>query len=226
MAVTVDQASLGTAAGTVTASVTFATTAAVASGGMLVVLIGVFSAGLPAHTVSGGGLTWAQAHTSTSGSLRVSLWYAFAAAGLASGTNLTAGPGSGSHDITVCSASYLGVSTSGTVTGFNAAAASTAAWATGTIAGASGDAYIGGAFGDGTLRTSTPTSPAVERVDFNSATTSGSVTLVDKLSGSASDNLAGTWSGTLGHIGLGASFLPAAGGGGPTVKHLAALGVG
>lgn len=209
MAVTVDQASLGTAATSESAVIT--TTATVAAGGMIVVLAGMFNATAASlHTVAGGSLTWVSAHTVQSGSYRISLFYAFAPSGLASGTGITVSDTGGTSDITCCAASYLGVDTSGTVVALNGGSASTAAWASGSVAANSGDAIIGGAAGDGTLRTSTPTAPAVERVDFNSATTSGSITLVDKLTVAGSDSVAGTWSGTLDHRALGVAFKAAA----------------
>jgi hypothetical protein len=226
LAVTVDQANIGTRADTGVLSSNLTTTAAVAAGAMIVALVHNFNSAAETLSMSGGSLTWVQAHTTTSGSLRISLFYAFAPSGLASSSTLTVTASTGGNDMTWCAASYAGVDTSGTVVAFNAAAASTAAWSSGSVAGNSGDALIGGAGGDGTLRTSAPDAGNTERIDFNSATTSGSVTLVDKLSSAGTDTLDGDWSGTLGHIGIGVSFKPAAGGGGTTVKNLAALGVG
>jgi hypothetical protein len=214
LAVTVDQANLGTQAESGVTSSSLNTGAAVASGAMIVALVHNFNSAAETLSMSGGSLTWTQAHTLTSGSLRLSLFYAFAPSGLASGTTLTVTASvGGSNDMTWCVASYLGVDTSGTVVAFNAAAASTAAWSSGSVAGNSGNALIGGAGGDGTLRTSTPDAGNNERIDFNSATTSGSITLVDKLSISGTDSLDGDWSGTLSHIGIGVAFKPAAAGG-------------
>jgi hypothetical protein len=217
LAVTVDQANIYAGAGSNQTNHAFNTTAAVASGAMVVVLAFRWrSGGGGTYTVSGGGLTWTTVHAVVSGNLTISLMAAFAPSGLASGTTLTVNGSVGGNDYTVCAASYLGVDTSGTVSAavraFGGAAASTAAWSTGTITGNAGDAYIGGAGGDGTLRTSAPGGDATERIDFNSATSSGSITLVDDLAGEASDTLAGTWSGTIAHIAIGAAFIPAAGG--------------
>lgn len=212
MAVAIDVANAGTKASSGTGTTTLTTTSAIATGAHAVVLLFYFASAPPVGTVSGGGLTWVSAHSVTTGNIRLELWYAPCPAGLASGTNLTVGRSSGSPaDITAVISSYTGIDTTGTVTAFNGGTASTAAWATGTIGGNAGDAYIGGSGGDGgVLRTSTPTAPAVERQDFNSATSGGQITLIDKIGGSASDNLAGTWSSALVHLAIGASFKPAA----------------
>jgi hypothetical protein len=213
MAITVDQASLGTQAQSGVSSSSTTTTATVASNAMIVMLIGGYrSGGGHTHSVATtGGLTWTQAHSVVNVALRLSLFYAFAPSGLASGTSL--GPGQSiAGDMTWCMNSYLGVDSADAVEAFNGASATTAAWASGSVSSVSGNALIGGSWGDGTLRTSTATGPAAERIDFNSATTSGSNTLVDKLSVSGSDSLAGTWSGTLDHVAIAVAFNASAGG--------------
>lgn len=226
-AAAIDQGNIGTAAvSTGLSSANLVTTAAVASGGLIVLLVGRFNSSGGTLSVSGGSLTWVQGHTVLSGSLRLSIFLAYAPAGLASVTTLTATNSAASNDFTMCAASYTGFPSTFTVAAFNGVAAATAAFSSSSVAAAAGDALIGGAYGDGTLRTSTPTSPAVERVDFNSATTGGSVTLIDKLSVAGTDTLDGTWSGTLNHIGAAVAITPSAGGGGVTVKNLASLGVG
>jgi hypothetical protein len=224
MAVSFDKA-LGTAtANAQTATIT--TTNAVAVGAHIIVLHGIWRSTAPTgHTCTATGLTFTLAHQIASGDLRVSLWYAYAAAGFASSSAIVVGGNAGTNGILSAASSWLGIDTSGTVTAFGGAAAATAAWSTGSIGANSGDALIGGAWGDGSQRTSTPTSPANERVDANSATTTQSITIVDKLSVAGSDSLAGTWSGTLDHIAIAAGFKAAAGGG-VTVKQLSALGVG
>lgn len=220
MALTVDQANIGTSVGTAQQNNAFNTTADVAAGAMIVIEAHRFrSGGTGVYTGTGGGLTWTTVATSSSGNILVCLACAFAPAGLASGTSIGINGSVNNNDYTIVAASYLGVDTSGTVTAAvratNTGAAGTAAWSTGTIAGSAGDGYIGGAGGDGSLRTSTPastngTTPG-EQIDFNSGTSSGSVTLVSKLSGAASDSLAGTWSGTLTHVTVGAAFILAGG---------------
>jgi hypothetical protein len=211
MAVAVDQASLGTAAANAT-SATITTTNAVAALAHVIVLLGMWRTDPPpANTVTVAGNAATQAHTIVSGALRLGLFYYYAAAGLASSSAIVGTGQAGSNGILMCAASYTGIDTTGTVTGFNATAAATAAYSSGNVSASAGDALIGGCWGDGAQRTSTPTGPAVERSDFNTATTGQSVTLVDKLSMSATDALAGTWSGTLDHMAIAVAFKPAAG---------------
>lgn len=215
MAVTLDQ-SLGTGNQSSGTSVNLTTSAAVAAGATIVLGVGSFIGGVPAHSISGGGLTWATAHTSTSGSLRGSLFYAFAPAGLASGTTLTVSAGS-TGDWLIGAGSWLGVDTSGTLanalTGFNAVAASTAAWATGTIAAGAGNLMVSVAFEDGSgTATSTTTAPALELVDVANAGQAEALTMGYKLSASASDSIAGLWSAALGHVCVGAGFKAAVAG--------------
>jgi hypothetical protein len=198
---------------------------------MIVILAHRFrSGGGGVYTGTGGSLSWTTVHSVTSGNIGIYLIAAFAPSGLASGTSIGVNSTVNNNDYTVVAASYAGVDTSGTVSAavraIGGASAGTAAWSTGTIGGNSGDFYVGGAGGDGTLRTSTATSDAVERIDFNSGTSAGSITLVDDLNGEASDTLAGTWSGTLTHVAIGAAFIPAAGGGAPAPRMLGTLGVG
>lgn len=230
MAVTTDVL-LGTGNAGASAAVSLVTTNTVAAGGRLVLLVGSFKTAQGTYSVTtAAGLTWAQDHTVVSGQIRVAVFSAPAPSGLASGSTITITNtgGSATGDFIVGGESYLGIDTSaGYVTGFNGAAAATAAWATGSITASSGDAIIGGAWVDaGAVSSSTPTSPAVERIDKNVAGQSETLTLVDKLSVAGSDALAGTWNAAGGHVAIGVGYKAAAGGGGVTVKQLAALGVG
>lgn len=217
MAVTVDQPNIGTNATTAQTNATLTTTAAVAAGGTLIWLVFRFKSGGPElYTATGGGLTWATVTNVISGNIRLHMFAAFAPAGLASSTALATTGGVGGGDNTGCAASYLGVDQSGTVAAavraFNSTAASTAAWSSGTLTGSLvGDAVIGGAGSDGSLLTSVIAGDNVERIDFNSAGTSGSVTLVDDLDAEVNDTAAGTWSGAQAHVALGAAFIPAGG---------------
>lgn len=215
MAVTVDQANAGTQATSGVASggtANTTTTATIAAGACIVVLTGAFvSGGGQNLSVTGSGLTWTVGHESQNGNIRAEIWYAFAPAGLASGSTIgTVLGGATGGDVTFVIASYLGVDSTGTITGLNAAGATNTTWASGSVTANAGDALIGGSWVDGTLSTSTATGPAVERIDFNSATTGESVTLVDKLSMSATDSLAGTWSNSVTHVGIAAAFKPSA----------------
>jgi hypothetical protein len=216
MAVTLDR-SLGTSNASGAASVNLVTSGAAAAGTLIVLDVGAFVTGSPTVTVTGtGGLTWATATSGSSGSLRKYLFYAFAPAGLASGTTLTVSAGSGTHDWLIDGGSWLGVDISGTLANalvaFNSVAASTAAWSTGTIAAGAGNLLVAGVFEDGSgTATSTTTAPALELNDFNNATQTEAQTMGYKLSASASDSIAGAWSSALGHVCVGAAFKAAAG---------------
>lgn len=228
MAVTVDQTSLGTgnASGS---NPTLTTTGAVAAGGHIIVVAGRFNSTNSTMAVSGGALTWTQDHTAVSGSIRTSVFRAPAPAGLAASTVLTlTHTGGGVADSIFGAASYLGIDTVGTVVAVNGGGASTAAWSSGSVAGNSGDALVGGAFVDaGAVSSSVPTAPAVERIDRNIAGQSESLTMADILSLSGATALAGTWNAAGGHVAVAVAYKAAAGGGGGTVvKQLAALGVG
>ncbi len=224
MAITFDK-TLGYASANGT-SQSFSTTGAVAAGGLIVVVAGIWRTSTPAMTVSGGSLAWTQARTQTSGDLRVSLWWAEAPSGLAAATAITCAGSGGTNGILFGGAAYTGHQTGSPTTGqTNAGTGASTAWNSGNVSATSGNAIIGGSWGDGSQRTST--TGATERMDVNSATTGQSLTIVDKLSVSGTDSLSGTWSGAIDHIDIAVEFVAASGGGGgPTVKNLAALGVG
>jgi hypothetical protein len=211
MAVSLDQP-LGTNAAAGSATITLTTAATVASLATILLVCGRYNAGTPTATLSaaGGGLTWTQDHTLTSGNVRTSVFSAPAPAGLPSGTVITVSQSLGTGDMLVGAGSFLGV---GALSAFNALASGAGtAWATGTVAAASGDFLFGGAFGDGLAGTSTPTSPAVELLDANSAGQTETITAAYKLSVAGSDSIAGTWSGSLSSVGVGVSYTPSVGG--------------
>lgn len=218
MALTVDQANIYTGAGVGQVNHTGSTTATVAAGAMIVIMMFRFrSGGGGTYAGTGGGLTWSSVASSSSGNILIQMFAAFAPSGLASGTGSFGVTGTGNQDYTVAAASYLGVDTSSTVAAAtratNTTAAGTTGWSSGTVAGNADDGYIAMAGGDsGTLRTSTATN-GTERIDFNSATSSGSITLTDKISGAgANEALTGDWSpGTFTHVALGAAFIPSGG---------------
>lgn len=212
MAITVDQTNIGTLASAAGTNMAFNTTATVAVGGMIVILMHRFhSGGGGVYTGTGGGLSWSLGHSMTTGNIGIYLFYAFAPAGLASATSIGVNGSVGSNDYTACAASYLGVKTSSPVTGINGATGPGAPWTSGAVDLNNGDLLIGGAGGDGTLRTSTTDPPGNERIEFNSGTTSGSITLADKqISADGPDSLDGDWSGALTYVGLGVGFSPAA----------------
>lgn len=226
MAATLD-AALGTQIGH-GANAVLSTGSAVSAGAKIIVIAGRFnSSATVTLSCSGGSLTWVADHNVTSGNLRIYIFRADAPSGLASGTNITVQASDvGGSDIQIGAGSFLGLD-SGGPTAFNGGGATGTSWAPGTVGGNSGDFYIGGAFEDGSATaTSTPTSPAVELYDFNNATQTEASTAAYKLSGNASDTVQGTWSTSVTHIRIAASYAVTAGGGGPVVKQLAALGVG
>jgi hypothetical protein len=227
LSVTLD-AALGTGKAHSTSSLTITTTSAVAAGSVIVVGFAGFLA-TPANTmsISGGSLTWSTAAGPyTSGSLKMHLFYAFAASGLASSTVLTCSV-TGTNDLMAAAIAFAGVDTSGTVTATNGSGATNTAWSSGNLLANSGDGMVGFCFEDGSgTATSSPTAPGVEFADFNDATQTEAFTGVYKLSVAGTDVIAGTWSTSVSHIRGAAALKPTAGGGGVTVKQLSALGVG
>lgn len=198
MAVTLDT-TLGTGAAAGSATITLTTTNPVAAGGTIIAIIGRFNSAAPTATLSvttTGGLTWTQDHTLTSGNIRTSLFRAHAPAGLAASTAIVWTQSAATGDLMVGAGSFLGVDTSGP-TAFNGASSLTTAWTSTSVAAASGNFLVGGSFGDGFVGSSTPTGPAVELFDVNSAGQSEMITAAYKLSVAGSDLIAGTWSGTL-----------------------------
>lgn len=217
MAFTLDTA-LGTNANAGATNATLTTSAAVASGGTVFWLLFKFRSGGPGTVTpsSSPSLTWATVGTTSSGNIGIWLFAAFAPSGLTSGATLTGTSSGGTGDYTGAAISILGVDQSSTVAAAtratNPGSGAGAPWTSGTITGATaGDLIIGGAGGDGTLRTSTPSGDNVEGADFNSAGTSGSVTIVYDLSGESNDTATGDWSGTLTHVSFGAAMIGAAG---------------
>lgn len=215
MAITVDQATLGTGNASANTTTSMSTTNTVAAGAMIVLIVGRFFSGASTIAMNAtGGLTWTQAHTAVSGNVRASLFYAFAPSGLASSTTLSV-THTNASDAIMGAASYLGADSSGTVTAFNGTGASTAAWSSGNVTGNSGDALIGGCFVDaGAVSSSTPGGSANERIDRNVAGQSETLVLQDILSIAGTTAMTGTWNAAGAHIAVAASFKAAAGGGG------------
>jgi hypothetical protein len=120
VAATLD-ANIGTKAQRAPSPRAFVTSAAAASGSLLVVgLGGFFTGGAPTMTVAGG-LTWGVTTGTLSGSLKGYLYYAYAAGGLASGTTIT-WSASGSTDWLIGGASFLGMDSTPTLLATNGAA--------------------------------------------------------------------------------------------------------
>lgn len=228
MAATLD-ATLGTKAQASSTTASLVTSSAAASGTLLVFGVGFFApggVGVTASVTTGGGLTWAGTTQTASGNLHGYLFYAYAASGLASGTTLTWTASNTGNDWLIGGASFLGMETTPTLLASNGAAASASAWSSGSMAAGEVNLGIVMAFEDGSgTATSTTTAPATELIDFNSAGQSEAFTLGYNLASASTATLAGSWSSSLSHVARGGAFKIAAGGG-PTVKKLAALGVG
>lgn len=224
MAATLD-ANLGTKAQHLLATASLVTASAAASGSLLVFGVGTFGAGTVTVTTTGG-LTWAGTTVTTSGSIKGQLFYAYAASGLASGTTLTWTSSTGTPDWLLGGASFLGAQSTPTLLGTNGAAATAAAWSSGSIAAGAVNLGVVMAFEDGSgTATSTSTAPLTELIDFNDATQTEAFTFAYNLASASTATLAGSWSASLSHVCRGAAFQIAAGGG-VTVKQLSAMGVG
>lgn len=209
MAVTLD-AVLGNGNGTI-ATTTITTGAAVASNGRIVVLIGRFSGtGTTVSTVTAGAINLARDHSLVSVNLRAEVWSAAAPSGLASSSTITV-THSGICDCIIGAVSYLGIDTTGTVVAFNAAAAATAAWSSGSVAGNAGDALVGGSFVDsGSVSSSAPGGSAVERIDANVAGQSETLVFEDILSLGGATALQGTWNAAASHVAIAVAYKAAA----------------
>lgn len=229
MAATLD-ATLGTKAQAGSATASLVTTAAAAAGSLLVFGVGYFTGagtGPTASVTTTGGLTWAATTATVSGSLHGYLFYAYAASGLASGTTLTWTLSTSTADWLIGGGSFLGMDTTPTLLASNGAAATATAWSSGSMVAGEVNLGVVMAFEDGSgTATSTTTAPATELIDFNSAGQSEAFTLGYNLASASTATLAGAWSASLSHVARGGAFKIAAGGGGVTVKNLAALGVG
>lgn len=108
MAIAIDQADLGNSSSNVSAStVAFNTSATVASAGTIFLL--VHFNGAATVTVAGGSLTWVQDANGADVNQHTVLFRAYAAAGLASGTTITATLSIGCTDRIISGCSFTGV---------------------------------------------------------------------------------------------------------------------
>jgi len=201
-------ANLGTKAQAASATCSLVTSAAAAPGSLIVVGVGYFNnVGGTASVTTTGGLTWANATPTVSGSLHGYIFYAYASAGLASGTTLTWTMSTGVGDWLIGAASFLGMDPTPTLLASNGVAATSTAWSSGSIAAGEVNLGIVMAFEDGDgAATSTTTAPATELIDFNNAGQSEAFTFSYDLASAATATLAGTWSASLTHVARGAAF--------------------
>jgi hypothetical protein len=210
-AVTLDQP-LGTGNNSNASTCSLVTSAAVASGAMIALIIGWFKndAGTSSITTAAG-LTWTKDAELRASSLHIAIWHAFAPSGLASSSTITATI-SANADSIMGAGSFLGVDTVGTVIASQTNNGSTAGWSSGTVASTSGNMLFGGSFIDsGSVSSSTPTSPGVELFDKNVAGQSETLTAVYKLSVSGNDVIDGTWNAAAAWIAAGVCYKAAAG---------------
>lgn len=233
-AITADVANLGSNSVTAAANtIAFTTGSTVASGARIVVAAGWFSNSITLSSVSGGGLTWTidkQGRPTNPAFDSQGIASAPAPSGLASGTTITATLSGSADARTIGGLSLLGVDTSTPVdvtsgpTGVNP---SSTAWSTASISIAAGSCIVAAAWGENTSAGSTPTSPSLEAFDVANGDGYEQTACYRIESSAGSYTVAGTWgSSTQSGIIAVAYKAAAGGGGGVTVKALAALGVG
>lgn len=234
MAIVIDRLTIGsTAVDTASTTVAITTTAAVASGGFIVLCVGWGTNLVTLSSVAGGSLTWTidkQGVFSTAAD-GLAIVSAQAPTGLASGTTITATfSGSAPGGRSLGGMSFTGVATSSPVDGTPPAITTFAtgtAWASGSMALSAGSVAVGCSHETSTNLTSTPTSPALESFDVNGGAGTFAATGAYRIESSAgSVTVAGAWSSSCQGCALGVAYKVASGGAGATVKQLAALGVG
>jgi hypothetical protein len=231
MAIVVDRANAGTAvddSGATTIAVN--TTQTVAAGGFIVASVGWWHGSATLSSVGGGGLSWSiavQGKNSIANPASAIVW-AQAPSGLASGTAITATFSTSVNGRQIGVTSFTGVATSSPVDTTTAvASSSTTAW-TNNATIAAGSVLIVTAHLDPSAN-STITSPSIEALDWNDTANTAMTTGYRIEASGGSYTVAGTWvtGATVRTATVAAAFIAdAGGGGGATVKQLAALGVG
>lgn len=225
MAFSVDQSSLGTAeGGTNATSFTVTTTAAVASGGLIIIGLGWFTTnGVSSLVFSGGSLTWTTAVSvgTAAGSDGCAIGWALAPSGLASSTVLTANGTTGNafNSPIMGVMSFLGSATSAPTDGTSTkAAAAGNPWTGNTITTTgSSNLIIGVGWGDGntSATTDTPTSPWTAGPLLSDSGANGGVMALEyQLNVAAGGRTpGGTWGGSVptASPAVGAGFLAATG---------------
>lgn len=203
MSITVDKASLFTPvgnAGSVTSQAA-TTNQAVASGAMILLAVCSYSSIATArtHSVAGGSLTWTEMATAARGSMRVSLFRAFAPSGLASGATITATYSAAATTRALAALSLLGVDTSSPVVGSagtSTAGAVAAAWTAGSVTPTAIDQWVTGLVmaDSSTATTSTPAASWTEDFDWNSTAAGNSFSLIHRFPPDTNAlNPSGTW---------------------------------
>jgi hypothetical protein len=221
MAIAVDVADLGKAAGDpALGTIAFTTTSPVASGGFIVLSVGWFDGTATLSSVAGGGLTWTIDFQGKAGvtSDRVALVSAQAPAGLVSGTTITATFSAATPVAReIGGTSFTGVATSSPVdVALGAAVAvspSAAGWTSGSLSVAAGSVMVATCYNESGNFTNTVTAPSLQAVLMpNAASPTSQVTCYRIESSAGSVSVAGTWS-TAATSGTGAVAYKAAAGG-------------
>lgn len=220
MAWAVDQASIGTNSSTGSATtIVLTTSAAVASGAWIFLVVGHFNASVTLSSVSGGSLTWTIVQVANNAGVRAALVKAQAPSGLASGTAITATYSGTTNERKIGGASFTGGA--GTTSNNTTATGSTTGWSVNPTTGAA-ELAVAAASIDAN-NTSTQDANSTELLDFAAGTVSRSF-LYYRIGGAP---VGGTFSAGAAWAVAGGSFANSGGGGGGTAKPRRALmGVG
>lgn len=204
-------ANLGTKAQAASTTASLVTSAPAAPGSLIVVGVGHFHSSGTISVTTTAGLTWASTVETASGSIRVQLFYAYAAAGLASGSTITWTHSVGNGDWLIGAISLLGAESTPTVLGTNGSVVTGTTWSTGSIVSGEVNLAVSAVFEDGSgTATYTSTGPLTELIDFNNAGQVEALTLSYDLANAATATLAGTVSPSVTNVARGATFKIAA----------------
>jgi hypothetical protein len=192
-------ASIAAAAGSAATSTTIAltTNVTIASGNWIEV--GVFSFGSSTVTGvadTGPGLTWTNVAQFANGSTRAAKFRAYAAAGMASGTVITATYSATTQYRGMGGTSFAGGASNSAIEATTNASGSTAAWSASPTAARAGDLVTVVGNLNNVSGSDTPDGNSTEGFDFNVAATPATYTLVHRNAPSgAATTAGGTWSG-------------------------------
>lgn len=217
-----------------TTTIAFTTSVTVPSGSFLVCGVSWYNPGVTA-SVAGGSLTWTndvQKNGSSDTNYHLAIFSAQAPSGLASGTTITATFSGTAFGRSICGDYWTGVATSSPKEQSSTAGGTSAtAWNGGSVTTANADdLLVLMGWGDVVATTNTPTAPAIEIEDFNIASDAATWAMEYRIvAATGTYSLAGAW-GSAANEWLGCQVAYKAdaggGGGGVTVKQLAALCVG
>jgi hypothetical protein len=218
MAIGVDRLSIGFAGiDSAATTIPFTTTVTVAAGATIFLGVSWGDQTVTLSSVSGGGLSWTiDKQSPGNGNCGCAVVSAYAAAGLASGTVITA-----TYSAAVAGRGIGGLSLTGVVTSSpldtttGPSDFSTAAWTTSTTIQA-GSVIIAVAHGSQTNDSSTVTAPSVEALDFNGGSGTFCQTVCYRIEAvGGAYTVAGTWTGTEVGTAISAAYKAAAGAAAP-----------